>query len=153
MTAPAAQRRHLHVAGRLVQRDLDAGAKLGIAAHQRGQDAVIGGTDERQFQPPGLPVAQAAGNGGQPVHPGQRRAHRPQPLRPERGERHAAPGAREQRRAQFPLQRADGLAERRLRHAQPLRRMAEVQRFRHGDEMPQGPDIHNHISSDPIGDQ
>ncbi|MNT44289.1 hypothetical protein D3C72_1808100 [compost metagenome] len=52
-----------------------------------------------------------------------------------RGQRHAAVGAHEQRRTHGTLQLADRLAQRRLRHMQPLGSTIEVQLFSNGDEL------------------
>jgi len=55
--------------------------------------------------------------------------------------------AHEQARPDQFLQLADLLAERRLRHAQPLRRLAEVQRIGDGKEVAQVAEFDGHGSS------
>ena len=61
MTFSGDKGRHLQVAGLFEQLDLDVGIGLGVAPHEPGQDAVVGGADERQGQPSGLAVAQTVG--------------------------------------------------------------------------------------------
>ncbi|MNV51861.1 hypothetical protein D3C71_1439260 [compost metagenome] len=60
-----------------------------------------------------------------------------QECRARRRQGHAAIGALEQLRANFGFKPSNGLAERRLRHVQALRRAIEMQGFRHGDKLPQ----------------
>ena len=139
------QGRDLHVARGFGQGDLDVGKERGVAAHQRRQDAVVGRAHERDRQTTGSALAQPLRDLGQGVHPLEHGANVRQPLRAERRQRHASFGPHEERRAQFPFQAHDGLAERRLRHAEPFGGASEVQRLCHRREMPQLPDIHVHI--------
>jgi len=55
--------------------------------------------------------------------------------------------AHEQARTDQVLQLADLLAERRLRHAQPLRRLAEVQRIGNSEEVTQVAEFDGHGAS------
>src|SRR2546427_338256 len=64
-----------------------------------------------------------------------------------RSQLHAAMAAHEQARADEVFQLADLLAERRLRHAQPLGRLAEVQRIGDGKEVTQMAEFDGHGAS------
>ena len=139
------QRRDLHVARGLGQGDLDVGKERGVAAHQGRQDAVIGGAHERDRQTTGSALAQPLRDLGQGVHLLEHGADVRQPLRAERRQRHASFRPHKERRAQFPFQAHDGLAERRLGHAEPFGGASEMQRLCHRREMPQLPDVHFHI--------
>lgn len=114
----------------------------GVAADEIGQDAVVGGADEREFQAAGLAVAQSLGELGQGGDAGERGAHMDQPLLAKRGEGDAALAANEQRRAQLTLQRHDRLAKRRLGHVQLPGGAAKVQELGDRREMPELPSVH-----------
>ena len=79
---------------------------------------------------------------GQRRRVGQQDAHVGQPLRADRGQRDAALGADEQGLADLVLQRADGLAQRRLGHVQAFGGAAEMQLLGHGDELAKMAQVH-----------
>jgi hypothetical protein len=126
----------------LEQADLDVRIGLGVAPHQRWQDAVVGRADERQRQIAGLSIAHPLGQARQAVKRRQDFQNMRKPLLAQGGQADAALGSLEQRRAQVALQAHDRLAERRLGHAQPLRRAAEVQGLSHGDEVAERASVH-----------
>ncbi|MCY1539943.1 hypothetical protein D9M68_755550 [compost metagenome] len=131
------QRFELDVAGGLAQLQLHRRMARPEPPQQVGQDAVVGRADEGQRQRTQFAPRQPLRQPGQRRGIGQHPPHLGQPLRAGRRQRHGAPRAHEQRHAELLLQRLDLLRQRRLRHRQPLRGAAEMQLFRHGDEVTQ----------------
>lgn len=103
--------------------------------NQRRQQLVQRSGDETDPDVAGGPGTRAAGNRPcrlrilkRPSRLGKQRRARPGQCKP-------AVCALEKFYAELPFQPGDGLAQRRLRHAEPLRGAPHMQGFGHGDEM------------------
>jgi hypothetical protein len=99
--------------------------------------------DHAQAQAPGLAARDAAHALGRTLDVAQDAARIFQQGFAGSGQRHCARLAREQRRAQFALQRLDLLRQRRLADAKRQRRAREMPRFGHGNEVAQMTKLHD----------
>ncbi len=131
----------LHVQRGLAQLQHHVGVGLAEAAQPLGQRPVGHAGDEGQPKPPGQAGSSGLGHLRQGIRRSQQAAHCRQQRQAGRGERHAAPGAGEQRHAQLPLQSLDGLRQRRLGHVQAGGGAAEVQLVGQRDELAPQPQL------------
>jgi hypothetical protein len=135
--AAGGQQPQLLRGGDLLQVDGELRSVLRTGGQQGGQDGGGGVGRHARAQGAEAAVGGAAGQGAQPLLPGEEFVGLFQQRRSGGAEPDAALRAVEQFGSEFLLQPADRLAERRLGHAQPLGGPAEVQLVGHGDEKTQ----------------
>ena len=136
------ERRELVGRRALLELQHDVGPLEHEGAHEVGDDPVERRADEADPEPAGLAGADPARGVERALEPGEHPADVAEQHLARRRERDAPARAREERRADGGLQLADRVAERRLGHVQPLRRAAEVELLRDGDEVAEVVELH-----------
>ncbi|WP_254665314.1 hypothetical protein [Stenotrophomonas sp. HMSC10F06] len=125
----------LLLGGGLPHREGDARVELAKVAQRLQQRGIGGDVDEGQGQVALHALGHAARLGDALLQRLHSSARGLKEGCPRRCQRDAARGALEQRGSDGALQLADGLAQRRLRHVQPLGGAIEVQLLGHGNEL------------------
>src|SRR5262249_10327707 len=129
----------------LLEHQGDAGGAAAKGAHDRGQELVRDRADVADREPAGLAARGAPGQVGGALRRGQGAARLAE--EGDAGVGQAAPAVRaiEQADAELVLERADLLAERRLRHVQAGGRAREVQLLGDGDEVAEVAELHRDV--------
>ena len=126
----------------LVQLDVDRRVRRAEPLHHARHERQQRRAGEAHPQRPRLALVDALGVVGGPIEVGEDRPRVAQERVAGRSRLHAPARAREELHPELVLQQPDLVAQRRLRHVQPLRGPAEVQLLGDGDEVAELAELH-----------